>query len=202
VAEHSPVILEAIDPRGRGLRATFVWCRDRWAHTIAIVTRERMGPERVGPLLASEEGGDRDEWPPSPPLQQLHVENRAGDGRVALLVGMAGQSHWSLSVEAVAEARQLVFDAACRLGGSTDSRSSKLGSSYRAMIAPAIDAQGVVRLSAYGQSCLVACEPAGEYSAAVLTGNAEGLTIVPLADSAPARSAPNRRWRYRVMLAE
>ncbi len=153
-------------------------------------------------MLASEEGSDQDEWPPSPPLQQLHVEDRAGGGRVALLVGMAGQSHWSLSVEALPALRQLVFDAACRLGGSADSRSGRLGSGYRAMIFPATDAQGVVRLSAYGQSCLVACEPAGECLAGKVSVSAEGLTIVAPPDNTETRSTPNRRWRYRVTLAE
>ena len=202
VTEHRPVVLDALDSRGRGLRATFVWFRDRWAHTIAVVTRERMGRERVGPLLASDEGCDHDDWPPSPPLAQLHVEDRAGGGRVALLVGMAGRSHWSLSVEALAEARQLVFDAACRLGGSADSRSGRLGSRYRAMIAPAPDAKGIARISAYGSTCYVACEPAGECPTGVLSVTSIGLTIVPSTDGGANRSAPNRRWRYRVTLTE
>lgn len=68
-------------------------------------------------LLESLEGQSGDIWPGSPPLQQLLIESRAEAGHVALLVGMAGRSHWSLSVEPLADRIGFRFDAACRLSG-------------------------------------------------------------------------------------
>lgn len=81
---------------------------DRQAHSLFWI---RDG-EAV-PILRSLEGDDQSVWPPSPPLQQLSIEHRAS-GDVALLVGMAGKSHWSLSVESLSAGR-LRFEAACRL---------------------------------------------------------------------------------------
>lgn len=71
-------------------------------------------------LLESLEGQSGDIWPASPPMQQLLIESRAEAGHVALLVGMAGRSHWSLSVEPLADRVGFRFDAACRLGGPPD----------------------------------------------------------------------------------
>lgn len=68
-------------------------------------------------LLESLEGQSGDIWPASPPMQQLLIESRAEAGHVALLVGMAGRSHWSLSVEPLADRVGFRFDAACRLSG-------------------------------------------------------------------------------------
>ena len=59
------------------------------------------------PLLESIEGTATDDWPPSPPLQSLSIETLPDGRRVALLVGMAGRSHWSASIEAVASAPSL-----------------------------------------------------------------------------------------------
>ena len=64
--------------------------------------------------LRSLEGDDRDRWPPTPPLQQLTRETR-GNSTVLLGVGMAGRSHWSVSI--LADGNRLLFDAACRVRG-------------------------------------------------------------------------------------
>jgi hypothetical protein len=101
------------------LRVVFHWCGDRYGHTI-----ERRIDGQWRALLESVEGAPDDLWPPSPPLQSLHIESRP-DGPVALLVGMAGKSHWSASVEAKG-ADGLVFDLACR----TNENTTRLGSSY------------------------------------------------------------------------
>ncbi len=68
-------------------------------------------------LLESCEGQSSDTWPASPPLQQLLIEPRGAAGHVALLVGMAGRSHWSLSIEPLVDRVGFRFDAACRLSG-------------------------------------------------------------------------------------
>jgi hypothetical protein len=78
-------------------------------------------------VLESIEGTAEDIWPPSPPWQELHVPP-SDDGRhVAFLVGKAGQSHWSASVELNLAENTLTFDVACR----AKSQPHWLGSSYR-----------------------------------------------------------------------
>ena len=128
--------LETIDKQGIGFRVTFVWHRDRFAHTVGIVDNERLSP-----VLASLEGSDDDDWPPSPPLQNLTIEDRREGHRVALLVGMAGTSHWSVSIEPAADEMAFIVDVACRV--KTQPRN--LGSVYRAMAVPAqVDSKAIV----------------------------------------------------------
>lgn len=92
---------------------------DRWGHAILIDGQM---------VLTSAEGTPEEAWPASPPLQELH-EQALADGRRAIFgVGMAGRSHWSLSV--TADGDRLVFEAACRAFGER----GPLGSGYQ--IAP------------------------------------------------------------------
>lgn len=110
---------------GGGLRVEFARRGDRYGHVVY-----RAGqPDHVGwqPVLESIEGTPDDVWPPSPPLQNIHIERRAQGVLVALLVGMAGTSHWSASIELDPRARRLTFDVACRL----QLPPGKLGSTYR-----------------------------------------------------------------------
>ena len=93
-------------------RVSFFRLGDRVAH--AIFSREAGGEVE---LYRSLEGTDADDWPPSPPLKELSFEQRPGGVQLALLVGMAGASHWSLSVELDPATERLTFDAACRLSG-------------------------------------------------------------------------------------
>ena len=103
--------LDATDSTGLALRIRFTRERDRYAHAILAV--EPSGREHL--LLESVEGTPEDEFPPSPPLQSLSIEELAPGRRAALLVGMAGRSHWSASIEAVPGIAALVFDIACRV---------------------------------------------------------------------------------------
>jgi peptide/nickel transport system permease protein len=57
---------------------------DRWAHTIAAIQDEQFMP-----LLASHEGGPDDDWPPSPPLQGVHLQKQANKSPMILGVGGA-----------------------------------------------------------------------------------------------------------------
>ena len=100
---------------GEAITIQFPRSGDRFAHSILLDGQ---------PVATSLEGGDADDWPPSPPLQQLSIED-LGNGPVGLLVGMAGRSHWSLSVEL--QGNEVVFDAACRIRGD----GGELGSHYR-----------------------------------------------------------------------
>ena len=79
------------------------------------------------PVLESVEGAADDDWPASPPLQSLHREDRPDGKRLALLVGMAGRSHWSLSVELDPVKQIVTCDVACRLHDQAE----PLTSTYR-----------------------------------------------------------------------
>ena len=107
---------------GCGLEVRFNWTGDRYAHSVWDV----RGPEVC--LLSSLEGKLDQSWPPSPPLQQFHIEHRP-TGDVALLVGMAGSAHWSASFGAGAPDGALLVQAACR----SKAVMGALGSSYRAI---------------------------------------------------------------------
>lgn len=101
------------------LRVEFFWQTDRYAH--------RLVASDGATLLTSIEGTDEDIWPPSPPLQQLSVEELRPGTEVMLLVGMAGKSHWSVSIEPQADSAGFIFDVACRLREPA----RWVGSSYR-----------------------------------------------------------------------
>lgn len=121
---------ESLDARGTDgnvLRVEFRWLGDRFGHVLSAV--DSAGQSQ--PLLESLEGTPADVWPPSPPLQNLHRETLP-DGRTALLlVGAAGRSHWSASIEAARGEAKLLFDIACRHGTA----SGWLGSRYIARAA-------------------------------------------------------------------
>ena len=99
---------------------------DRLAHVIS-----QLVDGQARPLLSSIEGTPSDEWPPSPPLQEVHFESRSGV-ELALPVGMAGKSHWSISIELCVATGRLTFDVACRVRSVPEF----LGSTY-AILAPA-----------------------------------------------------------------
>jgi hypothetical protein len=164
--------LDATDPRGRTLRIEFVRSDDRFGHFISVV--DPAGHARA--VLESVEGTARDQWPASPPLQNLSVEQLAPDRRVALLVGMAGRSHWSASIEAVPGEAAFVFDVACRTSGNH----AELGSLYRAS-------------EQDGGRCVVLAEQECSVNAA----GQRQIAIVPAGDRGPGTI----RWKYRIELA-
>lgn len=109
------------------LQLVFAWQGDRYGHRVELPRAPEMQPGRALCLLQSEEGQPDEIWPPSPPLQECHLESRPNECTVALLVGRAGTSHWSLSVLCDPHSGRMTFEAACRLRGESGS----LGSSYR-----------------------------------------------------------------------
>ena len=115
-------ILESRGPDGAGLRITFLWQEDRYGHEIAYVD-----DQTASTLLVTERESAGLPWPGSPPLQQISWLETAPGRRVALLVGMAGKSHWSFSVEADRGMVGLVLDVACRV----QCQPEWLGSTYR-----------------------------------------------------------------------
>lgn len=101
-------------------RVEFFQAADRIAHRVLI---ERDGRSATWESI---EGDDLQNWPPSPPYQEISLE-RIGDQDVALLVGMAGKSHWSLRVDIDPVRASIRFDVACRIAVEPDF----LGSKYR-----------------------------------------------------------------------
>jgi hypothetical protein len=112
-------------PSGRGalLRCVFSKIGDRLAHAFFILN-SAADNEPLG-VCTSIEGNECEAWPASPPLQSMSIEQHT-TGPVALLVGMAGRSHWSASFAAITDKKKLVVEIACRVGGEP----VRLGSSY------------------------------------------------------------------------
>jgi hypothetical protein len=92
------------------LQILFERCGDRFRHGI----RMREAPVAESSVWSCE-GGLEDDWPRSPPMQSLHLELGPNGKQRAMLVGMAGRSHWSMSVEADAANDRFLFDLACRV---------------------------------------------------------------------------------------
>jgi hypothetical protein len=100
-------------------RVDFIPSGDRIAHVIYVRApgTENSAERPWIVLLRSVESAADVAWPDSPPLQELHVEDRGGVP-VALLVGRAGKSHWSASLGcegAESGEQRLVIDVACRV---------------------------------------------------------------------------------------
>ncbi len=94
------------------------------------------------PVLRSVEGDDRRLWPPSPTIQQLmRQENEAGEFLAG--VGMAGNSHWSLSMVVIdGEFPALEFDVACRVKADPE----WLGSTYQILSGQPIQSEVGARI--------------------------------------------------------
>lgn len=69
----------------------FFAANDRYAHQIGWQIDAQFIP-----LLESVEGTADDDWPPSPPLQQIHSQTLP-QGPVTWGLGSAGSGHWSAS---------------------------------------------------------------------------------------------------------
>lgn len=108
---------------GGGLRVTFHRRGDRIGHTVWLVA-----DEAAVPLLRSAEGKPDEDWPVSPPFQEVDFAGSPSDSTIAYLVGKAGTSHWSMSVALEPKLNIFHFDVACRIQSAPD----HLGSRYRA----------------------------------------------------------------------
>lgn len=158
--------IETVCSNGVALRVEFAWRGDRIAHVISAV--EPAG--RIRPLLESIEGTPADNWPPSPPLQSVGLETLPDGRRVALLVGMASGSHWSASVEPIADTAALLFDIACR----HSKQPNWLGSRYRQL--------------------------PGQPKSVVISGDQAAVTtqleIIAIQPTSHPASTGTTRWRY------
>jgi hypothetical protein len=178
-------------PRFAGfeLHADFRWQDDRYGHRIAAISDRQ---EIV--LLVAQLGGDRADWPDSPPLQQLSwTEGSAGDP-VALLVGMAGKSHWSLSAEVPSASSDLLFDVACRIQRPP----LWLGNTYRTSCTLHQETPQSVRFAAGNLEGHITTEPSGDSGRAAIDIAGSRLTIKP--DCSRVSAPQTVRWKYRIVL--
>ena len=166
--------IEAAGPGGSLLRVDFVWQGDRFGHHISAVNNGSI----VIPLLASVEGTASDDWPPSPPLQTLRIETLPDGRRAALLVGMAGRSHWSASIETALATAEILLDLACRHSASP----KFLGSRYH--------------VPRGGEGRFAVLPDASRLTTVVGSHGIDLLLEAEMLPSPPATS----RWRYRIRL--
>jgi len=189
---------------GGGLRVIFARVGDRFAHTIGRLApstsdlrlpisdvRSPTSDARFVPLLESVEGTAGDDWPASPPLQSMHLEGRPDGKRLALLVGMAGRSHWSLSLELDPTGGKVMCDIACRLHAEP----AALTSTYRIAEAKLLLASdSALRLSSVDREYELRVEAiAGDSCTLRLAGLSE-ITIHCASPRAPLPCTA--RWRY------
>ena len=111
----SDYLIETPCTGGTLLRVVFQFFDDRFHHSVGILTNGVFHT-----LLESLEGSANESWPSSPAFQEVSQQ-----GTTALLVGMAGTSHFSASVEPRMDS--IRFDLACRLKEPP----TVLGSTYR-----------------------------------------------------------------------
>ncbi len=162
---------------------------DRWSHEVFV--QSTSGPSR---LLSSIEGTLEDDWPPSPPLQELHS---AGAGAPLLLVGMAGRSHWSMSAEAERAARRITLDVACRTSGG-----GPLGSSYEVAAGVSWHLQSCeVRPAGLNWALKVAVDSGVSSECQLLSRDDGGFRFD--AGTIPGTSSPQTvRWKYTLELVD
>lgn len=219
VSESTRWSIESRDEQGGGLRVSFTPVGGRFAHAVEAV----LADGEVVPLLQSIEGGPADHWPPSPPLQEVHLERRAGGRDVLLAVGRAGISHWSLSVEASGAgavapdrpnsgprsdpslaysnrppAAALLFDIACRVKMIPES----IGSAYRTLCEFHNGQVGAARWALLGSensalTCQLTCDPTSVLAPGAAAAT-ERITIT--ANRIESHCPRTLRWSYVIEL--
>jgi hypothetical protein len=176
--------IEAIDSQRQGLRVQFTKELDRLAHTISVVCGEQ-----VVPLLRSCEGTDQQEFPPSPPAQQIAIQE-IDKRQVALLVGMAGRSHWSASVESYPTDRRLNFDVACRVNPS---ERVSLSSTYQVLSPATAELRsGELHFDVAGAQCVLRPISIGSVELPEISLQSNSFEIRP----AQRQDGTTTRWGY------
>ncbi len=167
------------------IEVSFTFIQDRFAHHVQWFS----GATHLA-LLSSCEGDDEQPWPPSPPMQQLDGAAVHG-GKAILGVGLAGQSHWSLSVCVQEQAKRIEWDVACRVAGQPQ----WLGSTYRLWCALDHEPDGnfLVALPDGELRLSAAVEDPGRSYA---EQNGEWLIIAPADFPTRNAAAQTYRWRY------
>lgn len=188
-------------PVGDGtlLRVDFDRSHDRWKHRVSLVMP--AGSSVVSPvmLFESQEGTSEEDWPASPPLQFVSIEARPKKPPVALLMGMAGGSHWSASIEQHPAELALRFDIACRAAARPERLSSSYRFAPRAELMNFNEDAGVVRFLAAGLAFELAAEAAPDSPLPALGLDERNLQVFfgePTSDE-----KRTYRWVYRLRCA-
>ena len=184
----NPHTLNAIASDGTGLRLQLHWEKDRYHQQIdwisgTLVTR----------LLESTDLGSEDSSLQRPVLQQVSVESRSLETKVALAVGMSGQSHWSMSIETVPESRTLIFDVACRLTTPFEN----LASVYQLFAPVGLIEAGMCDVNVVGHTCRIEVDSSAKSETIQLQLEHPQLQLIvePLNPETPQTV----RWRYRII---
>lgn len=126
---HCPPTLVLSHPQ-HALRVRFEWRGDRYDHTVESDTD----------ALKTRDDRPDGAWPESPPIQQLSLE-QINEHQVALGVGCAGTSHWSVSIEPTTAGFR--FDWACHAKQTPD----HLGSRYHRVPGFSLETNGDTELT-------------------------------------------------------
>jgi hypothetical protein len=124
-----PISIALTNPDGTDIRLGFQRVFDRWAHGWYS-----LDPDQPVAWMQSVEGTPDQDWPPSPPLQELN-QLQLEPGNSVLGVGMAGHSHWSASYsieQAPDGSTSVKSDLAClqKKPITAPATASSLGSTY------------------------------------------------------------------------
>jgi len=180
---------------------------DRWQHRWVVDI-----DGQIVPLLTSEEGDDSQNWPPSPPLQELdHLSVSAGPAIFG--VGRGGVAHWSVSLllenpsgqgthpEGDSPAATVVTEWACCWNATSadpHQPQPRFQSSYQ--LATGVQgeqlSENLVQLTFLNESLMIqAFDAPPHQSICHLEG--DRLTV---AAKRTAESTANVRWNYRIWL--
>ena len=175
-------------PLDSSLKLEFFWDIDRFRHRIAN--------ESDSLELTSVDGDGSQPWPLSPPFQDLSLEVQAGK-EIAMLVGMAGKSHWSMAVTPLEKEVGWEFDAACRVKENAE----WLGSSYDFEHGFAFDHEDdAAVLCEWGNDLMrIESDASISLSAELGDGASKSLQIDALV-SCDHQIPKTFRWKYKILL--
>ncbi|MGB6044162.1 MAG: hypothetical protein WBF93_13465 [Pirellulales bacterium] len=169
---------------------------DRWGHTIGVWSGDRLMP-----FLASCEGTESEHWPPSPPLTEVHIDTSLAKP-TAMLVGMSGDSHWSITVQLDTDRASLQFDVACRIKTEPPeftglhSGGWGMGSCYRSMICPTDCTNHELRFVMDQVKLGIVTADQADVPAATIVADENMLYFS--AESQPGSLPRTIRWQYRL----
>ncbi len=192
--------LQSEDKSGRGLRIEFLQLSDRYSHRVYAI-----GCEEVPVLLLeSVEATVNEDYPSSPVLQTLNVSDHLSEDdtrqRSAMLLGMSGKGHWSLSVQAgPSDSAGLAFDVACRIKKIPDSLGSCYSWGKRVEVE---ETNHIPRLHFGSGSCLVELWEEKSYGLPwVCDRYIRTLMFSASGDPLLVKPPLTVRWMYRIVLA-
>lgn len=180
---------------GAGVSVIFAPSEDRFIQQIEV--------SGVTLQAVDEAAGFAESWPPSPPLQDVHLEQRPNGRQLALMIGRAGLSHWSISCELDSSSGEVLFDVACRIKEPI----GWLGSTYQ--LAPGVSfhgdhREGELRLDkdtlcrlVTEDDCEMEWDP--DWGQIIFSPQVQAVQ----SDDSSGTSFPRTiRWRYRLIPAE